>query len=279
MNILINRCIYNNNNILIITRNFTKAPKMKPFRKHPQVRDNRPLVQKRRQINEQHEISAQESGLPWRIVASSILHRYPTITPDIPQWEKDYVLMKDKIENMNRKMLKEKTEGTDADLIHDENPTFDEIAKTLPFTPASRITPADEANDRKSLSRKLTESLYLIVKRNRKDNPWQFPQGKWMENESLRDTAERIHDRSVGQINRWFVGNAPIGHYCYAYPPELQKTRKQYGAKVFYYRAQLIRGDIKLETRLYTDFAWVAKSEFDEYFDPELAEYYRGILI
>lgn len=72
MNMLINRCIYNNNNVFIITRNFTKAPKMKPFRKHPQVRDNRPLVQKRRQINEQHEISAQESGLPWRIVASRL---------------------------------------------------------------------------------------------------------------------------------------------------------------------------------------------------------------
>lgn len=48
------------------------------------------------------------------------------------------------------------------------------------------LTIIDEANDRRSLSRKLPDSLYLIVKRNRKDNPWQFPQGKWIEGESLR---------------------------------------------------------------------------------------------
>eukprot|EP00604_Paraphysomonas_vestita_P002655 CAMPEP_0174819498 /NCGR_PEP_ID=MMETSP1107-20130205/2777_1 /TAXON_ID=36770 /ORGANISM="Paraphysomonas vestita, Strain GFlagA" /LENGTH=252 /DNA_ID=CAMNT_0016033115 /DNA_START=115 /DNA_END=873 /DNA_ORIENTATION=+ len=252
---------------------------MKPFRKHPQTRDNRPLIQKQREINEQHEKAAESLGLPWRIVASSILHRYPTIAPDIPDWERDYSLVKDKIENINRQLYKDKTAGTAADIIADENPSFDEIAKTLPFTPASRITPADEANDRRSLSRKLPDSLYLIVKRNRKDNPWQFPQGKWIEGESLRKSAERINDRTVGNVSRWFVGNAPIGHYCYAYPPELQKSRKQYGAKIFYYRAQLLKGDIKLETRLYTDYAWVAKSEFDEYFDPNLAEYYRGLLI
>lgn len=31
-----------------------------------------------------------------------MLHRYPTISPDPPQWEVDYEKMKDKIENMNR---------------------------------------------------------------------------------------------------------------------------------------------------------------------------------
>jgi hypothetical protein len=70
-----------------------------------------------------------------------------------------------------------------------------------------------------------------------------------------------------------------MGHYCYAYPPEIQKARQQYGAKIFYYRAQLIDRDIKLETRLYTDYAWCAKSELSEYFDENLSEYYRGLLI
>lgn len=57
---------------LVITRNLSKAtPKMKPFRKHPQVRDNRPLIQKQRKINNEHEIAAEKLGLPWRIVAAS----------------------------------------------------------------------------------------------------------------------------------------------------------------------------------------------------------------
>lgn len=69
----------------------------------------------------------------------------------------------------------------------------------MPFVPASRTTEAgmimlvsnfsphlDLTNNRRSTERKCAESLYLIVKRNRKDNPWQFPQGKWLEGESLR---------------------------------------------------------------------------------------------
>jgi hypothetical protein len=55
----------------LITRNLSKTPKMKPFRKHPQTRDNRPLIQKQRLINNDHEVAAEKSGLPWRIVSAS----------------------------------------------------------------------------------------------------------------------------------------------------------------------------------------------------------------
>jgi len=63
----------------------------------------------------------------------------------------------------------------------------------------------------------------------------------------------------VGNVRRYFISNAPIGHYCYPYSEQLQRQRGQYGAKVFYYRAQLIEGNVKLETRLYTDFSWIAR--------------------
>jgi hypothetical protein len=51
------------------------------------------------------------------------------------------------------------------------------------------MTKSDLANDRKSTERKCAESLYLIVKRNRQENQWQFPQGKWLEGESLRQVS------------------------------------------------------------------------------------------
>jgi hypothetical protein len=75
----------------------------------------------------------------------------------------------------------------------------------------------------------------------------------------MLQTAERVNDRSVGELRRWFVSNSPAGHYCYAYPKEMQQQRKQYGAKVFFYRAQLLEGSLRLETRLYKDYAWVAR--------------------
>jgi hypothetical protein len=34
----------------------------------------------------------------------SVLHRYPSITPDMPDWERDYIRVQDKIENINRQV-------------------------------------------------------------------------------------------------------------------------------------------------------------------------------
>jgi hypothetical protein len=45
----------------------------------------------------------------------------------------------------------------------------------------------------------------------------------------------------------------------YEYPRELQQQRAQFGAKVFFTRAQYLGGPIKLETRLYKDFAWITR--------------------
>lgn len=47
------------------------------------------------------------------------------------------------------------------------------------------VTPADKINDRKALYRKLTNRLYLIVKKNRSEHSWQFPQGGWEESDGL----------------------------------------------------------------------------------------------
>jgi large subunit ribosomal protein L46 len=183
--------------------------------------------------------------------------------------------------------------------------SYSDIEKTLSFTPSSRITEAgqqsssyreiiiiillDITKDMRSLDRRLTDSLFLVVKRNRSDFSWQFPQGKWMEGETLRkvfiscglcgciyligwymghsmiQTCERIVDRTTGSVERYFLSNAPIGYYCYAYPPALQQQRKQYGAKVFFYRTQYLTGNLKLETRLYKDHAWIARYEYTIY--------------
>ena len=48
------------------------------------------------------------------------------------------------------------------------------------------VVTSDKNNDHRSLERKLPRSLFLIVKRNRADDPWQFPQGKLKDGETLR---------------------------------------------------------------------------------------------
>ena len=241
-------------------------------------RSNRPIITKQRKEYSEHEEKRAAKGLEWRIMGATILHRYPVVLPDMPKWHEDMEMVKDKIEAAKRSHFLGLVDGTNAQFIEDSNPTYVEILESMPFKPASRITEADIKNDRKSLERKLPNSLYLIVKRNRSDNSWQFPQGKSAENETLRLTSERVVDRAVGKINRWFISNSPAGYNCYAYPEAIQKQRKQYGAKIFYYRCQLIDGSVKLETRLYTDYAWVTRDEISEYFDKETSYVMQHLL-
>lgn len=251
----------------------------KKFRKRIVTMENRPIIKAMRKQNEEHEEKARALGLSWRTLSAAILHRYPTVTSDSEQWERDMWAVQDTLEERKREHFMSQVGGTEAQMIPDDNPTYDEIIESLPFKPAPRVTEADAANDRHSMERRLPESLFLIVKRNRPGHAWQFPQGKLQDTETtLRSAAERVLDRAVGKTKRYFISNSPVGHYCYAYPKEMQEQRKQYGAKVYFYRCQLIMGSVKLETRLYTDYAWIGRAEVGEYFDKPTAAFMEALL-
>jgi hypothetical protein len=66
-------------------------------------------------------------------------------------------------------------------------------------------------------------------------------------------------ERAAGKIHTFFHCNAPIGHYQYEYSKEVQQKRGQFGAKVFFYNCAMMEGTVKLETKLYTDYAWVTR--------------------
>ena len=251
----------------------------KPKRRIMKPRDKRPIIQKQRKMNAEHEKRAIEMGLGWRIVGATVLHRYPTITSDPEPWEVEMHNVKEKIDEKQREWFMDQVMGTPSQMIPENNPTFEEILESMPFKPASRITEADEKNDRRSLERKLPKSLFLVVKRNRSEHSWQFPQGRLQDSEpNMRTVAERVIDRAIGKTRRYFISNAPIGHYCYAYPKEMQEQRKQYGAQIYFYRCQLIEGGVKLETKLYKDYAWIARDEVNEYFDNDTAEFISALL-
>ena len=110
--------------------------------------------------------------------------------------------------------------------------------------------------------------------------------------------SERVIDRATGKLERFFHSNAPVGHYRYAYPVDMQTQRKNFGAMIFYHRAQFIGGQMKLQTKLYTDFAWIARyttlnllffgtfhifglfcrDEVGEYFDEKQADFFKHLL-
>lgn len=64
--------------------------------------------------------------------------------------------------------------------------------------PMPRTTEADLKNDTKSLDRKLSRTLYLIVKREQKGHAWKFPQVDLIGQESLKEVGYvSMHGRVV----------------------------------------------------------------------------------
>lgn len=55
--------------------------------------------------------------------------------------------------------------------------------------PMPRITEADIKNDTRSLDRKLSRTLYLLVKKQRKGHAWKFPQADIIGNENLKSVS------------------------------------------------------------------------------------------
>jgi len=135
------------------------------------------------------------------------------------------------------------------------------------------ITPDDISNNRKSLYRKLTESLYLIVKKPRQQHSWQFPQGGRDEKDgfSLRKTAERELKEECGKtLNVHFSGMAPSHYFCYNHSPQEKAKLNTDGSKVFFFKALYVGGHITLEQKELVDYLWVTRDEMKEYFSEDL---------
>lgn len=69
------------------------------------VKGNREIVKERQEINEKHEAAAAAMGLGWRIVGSSVLHRYPVVVREPPEWEKEMWDVQELIEERQREVM------------------------------------------------------------------------------------------------------------------------------------------------------------------------------
>lgn len=141
-----------------------------------------------------------------------------------------------------------------------EDACNDELEK---FKFAPRKTIADTKNDGKSLNRKLDETLILIAQQKLgKSQVMCLPQGKWMEGETLRQTAERVLKEVAGsEIKVQFYGNAPCGFYKYKYPKD--DRTDSVGAKVFFFRAA-VRDENTRNLDVKLTFGWRTKEELGQ---------------
>lgn len=212
----------------------------------------------------------------WDLLSAVCVERRPVITKPFSQLERKFYTILNEMEaershKSNHEIRREldkalaKTQASDIDsdkTTHQTAQDFEDAAQDeyKKFKFANRTTQADEKNDTTSLDRMLDHSLVLLIKKQLgKDLHWIFPQGIHQEGETMRQTAERVLKENCGdQLKTNFLGNAPCGFYKYKYPKDIQKSSESVGAKIFFFKAQFVGGDVKCK-----DYKWLTQKELD----------------
>eukprot|EP01090_Pellita_catalonica_P016793 TRINITY_DN491_c0_g1_i1.p2 TRINITY_DN491_c0_g1~~TRINITY_DN491_c0_g1_i1.p2 ORF type:complete len:267 (-),score=47.83 TRINITY_DN491_c0_g1_i1:937-1737(-) len=229
----------------------------------------------KRKLVEMEKEKAQ--GIKWRMVGSAVVERIPQLEIDPPEWQQEYEKWHSKlwIENFLR-------EEPDDEYNSNENEGKNErpgyTAEQMLGFARSRITRADRANDRKSLQRHLDKRLYLIVKKNRENHAWQFPQGSLEADETLKECAQRELREECGELKLAPIGNAPLACLKYEHTDEEKERTGFHGSKVFFYRNLYIGGKLTIDKNELSDYLWVAKKELPEYFSKDLSEVSQQML-
>ncbi|GAM87261.1 hypothetical protein ANO11243_052830 [Dothideomycetidae sp. 11243] len=168
-----------------------------------------------------------------------------------------------------------------------EQPAFELAASTVKNQsvprPESRQTPADTANDTKSLSRKLDRTLYLLVKN--AAGRWVFPADLVQGKEGLHQAAERVLVQAGGiNMNTWVVGNAPVGHHKFDYQKSItnkDSNTEELGEKTFFMKARIMTGQADISKNVLgdTDFCWLAKEEIESAVGPRYWASVKNMLV
>ncbi|BGP20988.1 hypothetical protein JCM10213_000184 [Rhodosporidiobolus nylandii] len=246
--------------------------------------------------------STPASSSPYRIVAASLLSRPPLILPALSPLERSYYAYQRAVHralakpvesstgwffkrgsaaekaftSFDKKAAKEDTgaEGTEQ---REFELAREEVEGSREVVP--RETEADRKGDVKSLERKADRTLYLLLKKDRKEHAWQFPQGAVEANESLADAARRELLEECGpNVDVWSVGRVPAGAMEYQHAGG-KKVEGKDAARVFFLPARIVRGQVVPNKKEgIVDFAWLTKEEVRDKVDQKYWESVEGML-
>lgn len=222
---------------------------------------------------------AKKEGKSWRIRVAAMVERLPVVTPDVDDWEGEYLGLKDHLMSFGKEYPAETGFMFAPDKPEDHVVESDEeMIAGLPFTPAPRETEADASGDVKTLDRQLKTRLYLTIKSNTEGNlsgsRWTLPSALAAKDESLLAAAERAVSESVGSdLKLWCPSNAPMAVNMRVYNNKLPESFREnyFGEKIFYYRVQYDNtgGDVDEAALNADDYAWLAREEIVERIEEE----------
>uniref|UniRef100_A0A1A9W3E0 Large ribosomal subunit protein mL46 n=1 Tax=Glossina brevipalpis TaxID=37001 RepID=A0A1A9W3E0_9MUSC len=216
----------------------------------------------------------------WNLYASILVERLPIISKELNSLEKEFQeylrhvefekSLKSNHELQHERDLKQaqllKQGQADLDEIIAKQTAQDlkdaYIEELKQFKLSSRKTSDDKTNNEMSINRCLEDTLYLLVQQKLgKKEHFLLPQGPRLDGETMRQAAERVLEEKCGnQLKVRFYGNAPCGFYKYKYPINMRD--QAVGAKVFFYRASLIGGDV--DKNVTGKYGWVRKEALED---------------
>lgn len=87
-------------------------------------------------------------------------------------------------------------------------------------------------------------------------------------------------------MNTWVVGNMPIGHRTFMYPPQPRsihqdQSDRELGEKTFYMKARIMAGQADLKGNKFglEDFVWLAKDEIQGKVEKNVWNRVKNILL
>ncbi len=118
------------------------------------------------------------------------------------------------------------------------------------------------------------EDKYLIVKKPRKDNAWQFPQGGVDEGEMLKRAGMReVHEECGDDLAFKMESDDEVGVIKYFFPADFKRHDEVVeGAKVEFLVADYIGGEVEVDNDEIIDYKWVGRDELGDYFEGEYLE-------
>lgn len=208
------------------------------------------------------DAAAAAAGLPVGIKVSAVIERTPALMPDPEPYRDEMYRLQEKLRVYDTFDFPKSVYG--------EAPKPSEV--DLPFELASRTTQADLDDDRRSLHRALTKSVYLFLK-TQKDDSWQFPSAILKrDEEKLYDTCARAVKDSVGtELYTYVTSNAPVGVWFETLPEDERK--EYYGYYNYFIKVMLVdlyhTGPVILDDKIASDYVWAPPEEFKEYLTDE----------
>uniref|UniRef100_T1IXA6 Large ribosomal subunit protein mL46 n=1 Tax=Strigamia maritima TaxID=126957 RepID=T1IXA6_STRMM len=247
------------------------------------------------------ESSANKNSTKWQLMSAVCLERKPIITQSLNEIETRFTKLLEELE-YEQSLKSDHEMRLQEDLLRSEQlkrgqtlkpeleTTIIETAQDLEdkaaaelekFQFAGRLTEADAKNDQKSLQRALDQHLILVVRQKLgRDFKWVLPQAPWKEGETMRQTAERVLEHICGnKIQARFLGNTPCGFYKYKYPRQMWGEGKPSGAKVFFFKAHYVMGDVEPFQDEVEDFKWLKLEEMRELLRPSYFDAVSSFLV